>query len=95
MSHRIMQLSNDSAMTYPLQVIVSPDDAQLVAAIVAGFSSQLTAALRAHLANNSTKKSLTLSYYPDGLLEQLCAINTCQRLKSVTSAIARRGSATA
>jgi hypothetical protein len=67
MSHRIMQLSNDSAMTYPLQVIVSPDDAQLVAAIVAGFSSQLTAALRAHLANNSTKKSLTLSYYPDGL----------------------------
>ena len=61
----VLKLSNESALVYASGAVWSPEDSQLVAAHVVTTSHELLTAIRATLANNSSKSFLTLTH-PSG-----------------------------
>ena len=56
----VIRITNDSAMLFASSAIWSPDDQQLVAAQVVTTSNELLKAVKATLANNSSKSYLTV-----------------------------------
>jgi hypothetical protein len=56
----VIAIANDSAMIFASSAIWSPEDSQLVAALVASPSKELLTAIRATLANNNNKSWITL-----------------------------------